>query len=765
MRSACLLTLALLTASNAYPDPRVPLVELQSKGQYEVALAEVERLLATDREAAKSMGLDYLRGRLLEKLGRTDAAADAFLTAVARTPRFEVYSYYRLALDKERLGHPEMAAALVARVLAAEPPFPELDRAAWLLHRLIGKGGECRLLLGLADGRLAELARRIVRLTRAECAVRAGDLVSARALVTSLLADTQEDEPAFAAARLAEARLLKPQDPELARQVGLTLHLHREFERSSAVLDPVLTPIPLRGRLTPAAYRLHYARARNDFWLRQHASAIAAFGRLAEAAPDASAKANCYYQQGRTHELANNGTLASASYRRAFMAEPNGEWGSVSLLAALRVEWMGGSAESALELLGRLRAQRSAEDYLARAVLFLAASDLVRARTDRAAAWLTEAERSGEASLAEIQYWRGRLAEATSARDAALESYLRVLRADLFNPFAVEAQQRLRRPELAAAAQDLGTRRATSRVASDLYDAWLLLGPTHPKGELALSLLAAQLGRDPGAATFLRLAEVPVAEWRLWREAPAGTEDQLLRLGLFYEGADAVESGFPLSQPSLALTGARQLVRGGKVREGLRTAEILAARVPARVPSVLLPRPFAELLHPLPWRSVFLGEAHLTGVAPALLAAITREESRFDTFALSNASARGLMQVTQPLLRQLAPRLKRAIQADDLYQPEVGIGVGALYLSDLSKLFPGNEPAVVAAYNAGEDQVRLWLGYCYSRDPAELYSKVGFRQTRNYVLKVLTSRNRYQSLYWGPASAPAPPTSAPRGSR
>ena len=37
---------------------------------------------------------------------------------------------------------------------------------------------------------------------------------------------------------------------------------------------------------------------------------------------------------------------------------------------------------------------------------------------------------------------------------------------------------------------------------------------------------------------------------------------------------------------------------------------------------------------------------------------------------------------------------------------------------------------MVAAYNAGEPQAQLWRSYCYSFEPAEYLSKVGFPQTR-----------------------------------
>ncbi len=60
---------------------------------------------------------------------------------------------------------------------------------------------------------------------------------------------------------------------------------------------------------------------------------------------------------------------------------------------------------------------------------------------------------------------------------------------------------------------------------------------------------------------------------------------------------------------------------------------------------------------------------------------------------------------------------------------------------------------MVAAYNAGPAQARLWRGYCFGNGLPEYYSKIAFAQTRAYVRKVLASRAVYEELY-GDSSEP-----------
>jgi soluble lytic murein transglycosylase-like protein len=53
----------------------------------------------------------------------------------------------------------------------------------------------------------------------------------------------------------------------------------------------------------------------------------------------------------------------------------------------------------------------------------------------------------------------------------------------------------------------------------------------------------------------------------------------------------------------------------------------------------------------------------------------------------------------------------------------------------------------IAAYNAGEDQAALWRRTCLTAEPEEYLAKIGFRETRAYVMRVLESRATYRALY------------------
>jgi soluble lytic murein transglycosylase len=752
------LALALAAVATA-ADPRPELVELRFTGRTEAALARAEAVQAADPEAARRWGIDYLRGHLLELLGRPMPAAEAFAQAMGNTPALEPYGRYRLACNVERRGHPEVAAGLIATVVA-DPPRHLAAEAAELFQRTLAAGGDCRLLRGVAPSRLADAERRLIELAAGDCALRDGDSERARALYLRLLAEAVDDDPGRLAAERLDALHRRdggPPDEEEALLLGAAFHQHRRFDRALAYLEPVIEGWP--ESLGDGRFEVAYTAARSRFWREEFPAAVAAFGALAGRTSSRSLRAKALYQHGRALELSGHQRAADDAFRRAYSVDRLGGWASSALFAALRVEWRHGDEQPAGELYDALLSQRRWNDTAARASLFLAASDLVRGRSDRAGHWLDLAERAGRAVAIEAAYWRGRLAELEGEPDAAVRRYLQALRSDPHHPLAEAARERLAVEGLSGPARAEGTRLAASARSDDLYSAWLLLDDDSPWGRAALGRLRKRW-KDEGAAAPLDGVEaVPPASWPLWRQPLNGPEEMLLALGVWEDGAPAVGEHFPLSSPELAFTSAALLARSGRTRPSIRIVEILAQRLPSRLPPAAHPIELRRLLYPIAHADQVVTQALEHNVDPYLLAAIIREESRFDERALSAASARGLTQFVHPT----AVRVGRGIgferlAPDDLYRPEVSIALGAAHLGELTRRFRGADHMVVAAYNAGEAQALLWRSYCFSPDPAEYFTKVNFTETRGYLEKVLRSRAHYREVYGdrrtGPVASP-----------
>jgi soluble lytic murein transglycosylase-like protein len=728
-------------------DPRPEIVALEMAGDVSGALNELHAALRADPAQARRLGLLYLRGHLLERLGRLREAADAFAASIAGEPALAPYARLRMARLQDRLGHPEVAAGLAALLLAAAPPPGLVGPATEILAGALERGGDCRVLQAIEPRRLPEGDRRLVQLAAADCHARRGDPGAAAAGWLALLEESVDDSIALAAAENLAAAPAESEGERTESRLGLTFFSHREFDRAMPYLERALQARSGRAEsgIDREELELRYALGRSHFWQGRYRAAAGVFADLVPRTRDLDQVQDTLYQQARSEELLGDWRVASHLFRRAAAAQPAGEMAPLAIYSALRLAWRSGDEEQGLALFEQLRRERRYRSTWGRAALFLASSDLVRGRADRALAWLRAARTAG-APAQEIADWLGRRAELLPDPLSAVAAYLDAILPSPSHPLAVEASRRLAGPALAETGRAVGRRLAERPDVPDLYAAWLLLG-TSPEGEKARAGLDRVLASDPRSAAFVRSTAAPPRAWPLYA-APAELPEQLiLGLGLASDGAPAVLRYFPPDQPPLLLAGARLLLLDGEPRRAIYAAEVLLQRVPDRVPQRALAEDFRRLLFPLPHAAAIAREAARQGVDPHLLAAILREESRFDSGALSGATARGVAQFVRPTARRIAAEIGRpTLQAVDLADPETSIALAARYVANLARDFQGSPPRMVAAYNAGEPQARLWRSYCFSEDPAEYFTKVSFKETRVYVARVLSSREEYAAL-------------------
>lgn len=752
------------SAPAAAQDLRIPVVERMIADDPGGALEAARAARARDPEEAARVGISYLRGRLLQELGRFAEAEEAFASALGETPELRPYVRYHLALAQEREGHPEVAAGLIASVVVEESSPVLLARATELFGRSIEGGGDCRILRGVRrHRRLPARQDRLLRVVDGQCALRRGDRLEAAAGLCELMQESREDDAARRAADLLEQlgrrdpdlrAALKRRGCDLELEIGMALHHHREYDRSIPFLERALAHLPRRRIVADdREFEARYALARGYFWREELTIAAQRFSELALRARDLEERSRVLYQEGRCLELLGDWNGADAVFRRTYMTLQDGRFAAPALFSALRLEWRGGRERDALDLYRLLSSHRDAGRYAARAALFLAASDLVRGRTDRAGTWLDDAERFDRDAWLEAAYWRGRSAQLEGEGAAAVDHYLDVATEDPYHPLALDAVERLRSGELVALAMDEAGRRARTGRPDGLFAAWIVGGEGRIEGREARRALLERLASSSPTAPFLALEAVPVEDWPLWRSTLTDGPEMLLALGLVDEGAAAVGDHFPANRPALAFTGSRLLRDAGEVRRSMLLADVAIRPLTRRLQDPLLPEQIRTLLYPLPWREQIMEQARSFGVDPLLLAAVIRQESRFDPEAVSAVSARGLGQFVWLTAKRLAAQAGMGrIVPGDLYDPELSITLGATYLGELVGRFDGLEHEAVAAYNAGPAQAHLWQTYCFGRGTPEYFTKTSFGQTRGYLRKVLGSRAQYAELYGAPGS-------------
>lgn len=136
----------------------------------------------------------------------------------------------------------------------------------------------------------------------------------------------------------------------------------------------------------------------------------------------------------------------------------------------------------------------------------------------------------------------------------------------------------------------------------------------------------------------------------------------------------------------------------------------------------------------------------------ALAQAITRQESSFDRMAVSNAGARGMMQLMPGTARQQANALSLPYEFGRLTSdPSYNMMLGTGYFSTLLDQWGGNAALAVASYNAGVGNVRKWVAQngdprMPGTDVVRWIEDIPFAETRNYVQRVLENAVVYDTL-------------------
>jgi len=157
-------------------------------------------------------------------------------------------------------------------------------------------------------------------------------------------------------------------------------------------------------------------------------------------------------------------------------------------------------------------------------------------------------------------------------------------------------------------------------------------------------------------------------------------------------------------------------------------------------------REFLPYSYPLGFRDIIIQAAHSENVDAHLIAALIREESRYDPEVVSWAGAVGLMQLMPSTAEILKDDMDMEIEdSTGLFDARKNILLGTHYFSRLVRNF-NNIPLAIAAYNAGEKTLRRWMARFNDHDITEFIENIPYKETRRYVKKVLKSYWQYRTI-------------------
>lgn len=162
----------------------------------------------------------------------------------------------------------------------------------------------------------------------------------------------------------------------------------------------------------------------------------------------------------------------------------------------------------------------------------------------------------------------------------------------------------------------------------------------------------------------------------------------------------------------------------------------------------LLPEEFRKYIYPRYFDDLVVPEAKYYKIEPEFIYSIMREESLFDSKALSWAGARGLMQLMPATARAENKKMRYKFNPLNLYDSKQNIYLGISHLSWLFQSENASNYIIVAAkYNAGSSRGNRWKNEYGTNNMYRTGRFIDIEETEYYVEKVMKSYEYYSRYY------------------
>ncbi len=643
--------------------------------------------------------------------------------------------FLRLAAGGDNNLLAELAAVQLAAVLEAEDSssavdlaLPNFDRGRpWPLRESAVETVTAAVARGLEAPRRAAVEGAVGSLSvglrrRVELSLALTDPQHRRQELERLLADATGDLVALEAAEALSGS--DSMTPVEQWRVATAYFNHALYERAAQILDGLET---VRHPAVPADQVL-FTRGRCAFRAARWTEAVSWYQKALAKAPSADRRAEIEVHIGRTHELAGDLDAAVGAAVSAVRLRPSDD--RRLFLARLRLRR--GETELAAQGIGQLRGRTPR----AQGDVMLALDAMRRGDHKEALARLTRVRRPPWSEPSAVVAAQLSIAEGDQA--AVIDLLER--EAPGFDPYWGE---QARAVMAALSGEQLAAWRDRCRRSVENGQGrsrWRALGSW------------ADLEPDPHQLDVIR--QRVADEFGITSEfSPGwfrpGLAADLWRIGLESEGGRWDPTGFPSGDVSQSAWTAARFSELEMPWSAIRMVDGAWRQAGSEVPLRAFPLDFQRTAYPLPYRAQVKAAADAAGVDWSLLAAVAREESRWNPNALSAVGARGLLQLMPSTAQAVARRLGESPPTPmEMFDPAISLLLGAAELSRLLTVFDGRRAPVVAAYNAGEQQAKLWLEQCGAGCTDELYVvNISFAATRSYASTVLAGASMYRDLY------------------
>lgn len=734
-------------------------------------------LRAQDPVAFHANNYDYLLGRLAERRGALAEAASLYQGVLNRGSNLAHYAVWHLSTVSRASGDLAGERRYLTRLLGSFSSSSLSGRARARMVDSLIESGEHRAAIPLlrVTASAASSRGRKALAVLGDAYKRIGDIAAAREAFSQLISSGSRDDYALAAAialdQLDSTSRAELDEFEMLRRARI-YHANRHWNEARTHLRAMVERFPGSPSRAEALYQTGFSFYRED----RFDDAVVWFQRAYSEFPAKREGEEGYYWVGTALQRAGRYSEAAQRYQQFLDTFPRSgrvESAYRNVIDCLRyagndddaVEWtnvmekrFAGKPGAVIALFNHARIELARNNFAPSLMLF------TRLQARPISPRLIGSPGRGEAAFlrAYVIEQMGRLAEA-----ARLYLSIPVDRDGYFGHRATErlrliAVSRHGRSIVEGLARDyhsqalraVGAKRYSE--AKDAANRALRLDPGARARAEMLSILLTCYSNLPSYSALTAYRFVPARRPAIERdgaEMPGASHvelaGELIFLGLYDEGSLELRlSSDSTDRGDGGFSAAVHSNRGDRADVAIAYAEAYLRAIPQDYHLALLPRDLAELLYPAPYREAVVRYSESNGIDPRLVLAIARQESRFDPAAKSDASARGLLQfIPETAARMAEEEGIPDFDLDSVYDPDTAVRLATRYIGGLSKLFPENLYAVVAGYNAGEQNAERWLFRARSTDADRFVAEIAIPETKDYLAKVIVNYQAYKTLY------------------
>ena len=731
-----LLMMVFLTVTGPYASAVEPVsfvegVQAFQAGNYPKAAIHFLSIRKSNPNTLAGKRALYYLGKTYANIDRYEAAIRFFIMALAEYPQIEDYIRFNLAQVYFNTGDNELALKQINTLIEKFPHTILLLEAgifrAELLKRL-GQNEKAVQFLGEIEKFIKNKpGGKSFKTWLPKIIFRQGELYETLnepekamgfywKLFIHYSTHPATDKALLKIERLAKTRSLFPPALSLGDHSKRIKNLLRGVRYQKAITEITLLKKTIVGSQLPPKFYFYQARAHNGLRQRQKANEV--LHEFLKTYPAHPRVPEAKYIIGRNAWNIGKPQKSVDYFQSVVNDHKNSQWTAKSHFLMGKVYEDIEKYEKAVESYQALADQDAQSIYAQKAAWNIGWSYYKREQYNKAFGQFENTAKTFPQGryIEKILFWMAKVAEKTKGEESAQKIYQNISHRFPFTYYGLQANEKLIRQGIKSASNITFMSGRLFKPLAQIND----IPETLSQGLTKFEQFHFMRANEMAIMGFYKNATLEISRIE---SSIKHTQSNAMWLSIMYNRVNAYTKAFRV------LT--RQKNRMTKNREKE------------------LPIEFWENYFPSAYSASIDSWATKYQVDPLLVKSVIRQESMYDSQALSPAGAMGLMQIMPKTGQKIWYQLNgnKGYDKGVLFEPETNIQMGIKYIEGLRKKYGDYDPYILICYNAGPHVLENWLRrFKHIKDNDVFIESIPYLETRNYIKRVMRNYGIYKLL-------------------